>query len=138
MTIPITTWSYNGQHSGIRHMGPVAQDFYASFGIGEDDRHITTIDADGVAFASIQGLYAIVQSQAAELEAQRVLNADQEAELETQRAINAEYEARIAALEGLASGSNGNTFGAAAGILLPALIVYALLRRRGEQSSKRT
>ncbi len=35
----------------------MAQDFYAAFGVGEDNTHITTIDADGVALAAIQGLY---------------------------------------------------------------------------------
>ena len=43
-------------------MGPTAQDFYAAFGLGEDERHISTVDADGVALAAIQGLYA--QNQA--------------------------------------------------------------------------
>jgi len=38
-------------------MGPLAQDFFAAFGLGEDDKHITTIDADGVALAAIQALY---------------------------------------------------------------------------------
>lgn len=55
--IPITTWNYKTQDETIRHIGPVAQDFYAAFGVGEDNTHITTIDADGVALAAIQGLY---------------------------------------------------------------------------------
>jgi hypothetical protein len=38
-------------------MGPTAQDFSRAFSLGEDNRHITTIDADGVALAAIQGLY---------------------------------------------------------------------------------
>jgi trimeric autotransporter adhesin len=50
-------WSYKTQGPSIRHMGPTAQDFSRAFGLGEDDRHITTIDADGVALAAIQGLY---------------------------------------------------------------------------------
>jgi hypothetical protein len=53
----ITTWNYKAQDASIRHMGPMAQDFYAAFGLGEDDRHISTIDADGVALAAIQALY---------------------------------------------------------------------------------
>jgi hypothetical protein len=35
----------------------VAQDFYKAFGLGLDDKHITTIDEGGVALAAIQGLY---------------------------------------------------------------------------------
>ena len=38
------------------HMGPMAQDFHAAFGLGTDDKHIATVDADGVALAAIQGL----------------------------------------------------------------------------------
>jgi hypothetical protein len=35
----------------------MAQDFYAAFGVGEDDRHITSIDEDGVALAAIKALH---------------------------------------------------------------------------------
>ena len=37
-------------------IGPVAQDFYAAFGVGHGERHIATVDADGVALAAIQAL----------------------------------------------------------------------------------
>jgi trimeric autotransporter adhesin len=33
----------------------MAQDFHAAFQVGDDDKHITTVDADGVALAAIQG-----------------------------------------------------------------------------------
>jgi hypothetical protein len=56
VTIPITTWNYKGVENPILHIGPMAQDFYAAFGVGMDDKHISTIDADGVALAAIQGL----------------------------------------------------------------------------------
>lgn len=54
---PVTEWNLISQDPAIRHLGPMAQDFKAAFGVGEDDRHISTTDADGVAFAAIQGLY---------------------------------------------------------------------------------
>jgi hypothetical protein len=57
--IPITGWNYKTQEAAIRHLGPMAQDFYAAFGLGEDDKHINTIDADGIALISIQALYAM-------------------------------------------------------------------------------
>jgi len=47
--LPVSTRSYEAQGSDIRHIGPMAQDFARAFGVGEDDRHITSIDADGVA-----------------------------------------------------------------------------------------
>ena len=57
--MPISTWNYKTQDQSIRHIGPMAQDFYAAFGVGEDNKHISTIDADGVSLAAIQGLYQI-------------------------------------------------------------------------------
>jgi trimeric autotransporter adhesin len=54
-SIPMATWTYKSE-PGVRHMGPMAQDFRAAFGLGTDDRSIVTIDADGVALAAIQGL----------------------------------------------------------------------------------
>ena len=54
---PVTEWNLMTQDPAIRHIGPMAQDFKAAFGVGEDDRHISSTDADGVAFAAIQGLY---------------------------------------------------------------------------------
>lgn len=56
IALPISTWQYKGQTSAIRHMGPMAQDFRAAFGLGEDELTISTIDPDGVALAAIQGL----------------------------------------------------------------------------------
>jgi hypothetical protein len=49
-------------------MGPTAQDFSAAFGLGAEDRHINTIDADGVALAASQGLYKKNQTLKEQLE----------------------------------------------------------------------
>src|SRR5258706_13726496 len=53
--LPITTWNFKTMNDG-RHMGPMAQDFYAAFGLGGGDTTITSVDPDGVALAAIQGL----------------------------------------------------------------------------------
>ena len=66
--LPLSTWSYRSQDASILHMGPMAQDFSAAFGLGEDAHYIGTLDADGVALASIQGLYRLNQQQAAEIQ----------------------------------------------------------------------
>jgi hypothetical protein len=71
--VPIQTWRYKGQDESITHMGPTAQDFYSAFGLGIDDRHIVTVDADGVALAAIQGLYELVKEQQTEIERLRQL-----------------------------------------------------------------
>jgi hypothetical protein len=55
--LPIYTWSAKGGDPSVRHMGPMAQDFYSTFRLGTDDKTISTIDLDGVALVSIQALY---------------------------------------------------------------------------------
>ena len=65
--LPITTWNHKAQDPCIRHMGPMAQDFHAAFGLGGDDKTIGTLDADGVALAAIQGLHDMVREKEAQL-----------------------------------------------------------------------
>ncbi len=55
LRLPISTWNYKGQPQ-FRHIGAMAQDFYSTFNVGENDKTITTVDPDGVALAAIQGL----------------------------------------------------------------------------------
>jgi hypothetical protein len=64
--LPIERWSYQGET--VRHLGPMAQDFAAAFGLGADDRHIFPLDAAGVALAALQGLHGLVQAQGSRLE----------------------------------------------------------------------
>lgn len=54
--MPIREWNYTSQRPAIRHLGPTAQDFRAAFGLGESDRYINTLDADGVALAAVKAL----------------------------------------------------------------------------------
>lgn len=53
--MPVQRWNYIGEEK-TPHIGPVAQDFHAAFSVGIDDKHISMVDADGVALAAIQGL----------------------------------------------------------------------------------
>ncbi len=75
--IPVATWRYKGEAEGIRHMGAMAQDVHAAFGLGDTDKGITTVDADGIALAAVQGLHkhskeqdTLIAQQAAILKAQ--------------------------------------------------------------------
>jgi trimeric autotransporter adhesin len=54
--LEVSEWNYKSQKSDIRHIGPMAQDFYEIFGIGESDTTITTIDIDGVNLAALKAL----------------------------------------------------------------------------------
>jgi len=47
----------------------MAQDFYAAFGVGPDDRHIATVDAEGIALAAVQGLEQQLREKTAAIEA---------------------------------------------------------------------
>jgi hypothetical protein len=82
--LPMASWNYKAQNKSVRHLGPMAQDFHAAFGLGESERTITTVDADGVALAAIQGL-----------------NAKLEEELKAKDARIAELERRLAGIEKL-------------------------------------
>ena len=68
--LPLQSWSYTNT-PGTRHVGPMAQDFRAAFGLGADNKTIATVDADGVALAAIQGLHELVKEQSAELKSLR-------------------------------------------------------------------
>jgi hypothetical protein len=54
-SLPIQRWHFR-MDAHTQHIGPVAQDFRAAFKVGPDDKHIDTVDADGVALAAVQGL----------------------------------------------------------------------------------
>jgi hypothetical protein len=53
----ISKWNYKAQGEEVKHIGPVAQDFYEKFGLGTDDKSISTVDASGIALAAIKALY---------------------------------------------------------------------------------
>ena len=55
VALPISRWNYQADAT-TPHIGPMAQDFHAAFGVGPDDTRIATVDADGVALAAIQAL----------------------------------------------------------------------------------
>jgi len=50
--LPIFAWNYKDQKE--LHIGPMAQDFYSTFRIGEYENYINMIDADGVVLMGIK------------------------------------------------------------------------------------
>jgi len=87
--MPISRWNYKTQDKSIRHIGPMAQDFAATFGTGEDDKHIASVDADGVALAAIQGLNAKLEESLR----------DRDARLQEQNTELSTLRERLAAVE---------------------------------------
>lgn len=71
-TLPISTWTYAWERDEVKHMGPMAQDFYKLFGLGHpiQDRPaaIAWVDLFGVLLASVKALSARVK----ELEANQI------------------------------------------------------------------
>jgi len=57
-TLPIMRWNYKTEDDSVTHIGPIAQDFRILFGVGTDDKSISTVDPSGIALAAIQALYS--------------------------------------------------------------------------------
>ncbi|MDM5359683.1 tail fiber domain-containing protein [Peribacillus sp. ACCC06369] len=69
-TISIQSWKFKEDPSSMRHIGPTAQDFHAAFGLnGDDNKHISSVDIQGVALAAIQGLNEKLMAENAQLHA---------------------------------------------------------------------
>ncbi len=71
--MPVRRWNFRNDTADDTHIGPTAQDFHEAFGLGSDDRHIATTDADGVALAAIKALYIQNQQLQTEIEKLRDL-----------------------------------------------------------------
>jgi hypothetical protein len=66
-TLPITQWNYKVDSDEIKHIGPVAQDFYGIFGLGYDDKTISGHDLASIALVAIQELANSSQKRKAEI-----------------------------------------------------------------------
>jgi hypothetical protein len=68
--LSITSWNFKTDLTK-RHVGPMAQDFHAEFGLdGADDTHINLTDLGGISLAAIQALHEQMQAKDAQLNAQ--------------------------------------------------------------------
>ncbi|HZG52511.1 MAG TPA: tail fiber domain-containing protein [Pyrinomonadaceae bacterium] len=93
--IPVSTWNYTAEGSAVRHMGPMAEDFYQEFGLGTGNTSIGVQDLAGVSLAAVKAL----DQRTAQLQ-QRTVEVEQlRSEVQTLRAANASMEQRLAALE---------------------------------------
>ncbi|BAO43440.1 tail fiber domain-containing protein [Thiolapillus brandeum] len=87
--IPVSAWSYKSSPDE-RHIGPMAQDFYAAFGLGNTDKRISMVDAAGVALAAVKALNQRLEEKEARIQ-----------ELEKRLARQEELAARVQALEAI-------------------------------------
>ena len=109
--LSVNEWSYIADPPGIRHLGPMADEFHALFGLGEADG-IAALDSAGVALVAIQALDSQIQAQTAQIDALMARLARVEAERRSGWA-------RFAAFPTLLGGA-----------LIGAAVAMAALRRR--------
>jgi Chaperone of endosialidase len=75
--LPISTWRYKWEPREVRHLGPMAQDFAAAFGLGENIRLIDPTDSIGVTMVATKALYKRVQQLEARVAELERLESDQ-------------------------------------------------------------
>jgi TolA-binding protein len=90
--IPVTSWNYISEGRQVRHLGPMAEDFYAQFGLGTGNTSIGVQDLAGVSIAAVKELDAQLQEKNAEIE--RLQN-----EIKQMKSSQNELEKRLAAIE---------------------------------------
>jgi trimeric autotransporter adhesin len=93
--MPITTWNYISEGDKVRHLGPMAEDFHAAFGLGQGDKSIGIQDLASVSLAGVKALEertAELQGKAEEIERLR-------GEVAQLRSANAALEDRLTAIE---------------------------------------
>lgn len=76
--LPVSFWTYEFE-PGVRHLGPMAQDFAAAFGLGRTNRMIEPLDGIGVSLAAIKALQRRVVQLEAEVEQLRVALGERQA-----------------------------------------------------------
>ena len=92
LSMPVTQWNLKGT-AGKEHIGPMAQDFHAAFGLnGDDDKHISLVDEGGVALAAIQGLNGKVDDKVSKLESE---NADLKQQLAALKEMVSQLNAKL-------------------------------------------
>lgn len=93
-SMDVSTWNYIAEGRQVRHMGPMAEDFFKAFRLGTGNTSIGVQDLAGVSLAAIKELD------------NRTLEVDQLREQVNQlRQTNSELERRLATLEQLMLGS---------------------------------
>ncbi|MBV9492708.1 MAG: peptidase S74 [Acidobacteria bacterium] len=87
-SVPVSTWNYITEGKQVRHVGPMAEDFYAAFGLGTNNTSIGVQDLASVSLVAVKAL----EARTAELQSKA-------AEVDVLRAQVQSLEERLAALE---------------------------------------
>ncbi|MGB0592591.1 MAG: tail fiber domain-containing protein [Myxococcota bacterium] len=98
-SLGVYTWSYIRDRESTPHMGPMAEEFFETFGLGKTDKRISLPDVTGVLLAAVQGLFQWLEAQG---EALTALEAENLRLLQQ----NEDLERRVTRLERLISAKN--------------------------------
>jgi hypothetical protein len=90
--IPVTSWNYISEGQQVRHIGPMAEDFYEQFKLGTGNTSIGVQDLAGVSIAAVKELDAQLQEKNAEIEKLK-------GEINLLKAKETEMEKRLQAIE---------------------------------------
>jgi len=104
--LAVSEWSYEWDGSGVRHIGPMAQDFHAAFGLGEDETKISPRDMAGVAMAAVQALVDKVEAQEQQIVDLERQNGALQAGMERLERLEAQLAAMNERLPGTAATGN--------------------------------
>lgn len=97
--IQISSWNYITEGQNVRHVGPMAEDFYGQFQLGTDNKSIGVQDLAGVSIAAVKELDEQLQQKNEQV---KIL----QTEVNQLRATQTDLEKRLAALEELLRGQN--------------------------------
>ena len=126
--VPVQTWNYTTQNESIRHIGPMAQDFSAAFNVGENNTTISTVDAQGVAFAAIQGLYQVAQAKDAQIDQQQTQISALQSQMDEQAQQLKKLKEQVAGQAPLPNANSQNILWFIAGGMM-SLMAFGLGRR---------
>ncbi len=93
--IPVSSWNYISEGRNVRHIGPMAEDFFEQFKLGTGNTSIGVQDLAGVSIAAVKAL----DERTLELEKKTAEVEKLRTEVEGLRAMNAAFADRLAALE---------------------------------------
>lgn len=98
-SVPVTTWNMIGDDEEVKHLGPVAEDFYQAFALGLGPTAIGMGDIDGVNLAAAKALEARTVDLQAQLNARTAQALALQEQVDAQAALIARMEERLRALE---------------------------------------